>query len=250
MDQFELIDRDRSRKRLNTWIWNILTLLVVLATVCLLGSFVYIYNNPQIEFNLFPPAELPEANALPTLTPTALHILPATWTPTATATPTATNTPEPTFTLTPTETPIPQLSATATLTGTLSADQLPFKVSSGSPAAISSLTFHPEAGCNWMGVGGQALDMSGAPITSGLVVKLGGVLAGAEKDFTGLTGTALQYGEAGYEIVIASKPIASSNTLWIQLVDVAGMALSPQVYFTTLDGCDKNLLIINFQQIR
>ena len=250
MDQFDYIDQGRSRKRIFSWIWNILTIMVLLATVCLVGTFFYIFNNPQAGFNLFPPPDLPEANSLPTLTPTALQVLPATWTPTFTATPTTTHTPQPTLTLTPTDTPIPQLSATATPTGTLSADQMPFSVSNGSPAAISSLTFHPEAGCNWMGVAGQALDMSGAPITSGLVVKLGGILGGAEKDFTGLTGTALQYGEAGYEIVLASKPIASSNTLWIQLVDTAGIALSPQVYFTTKDTCDKNLLIINFQQLR
>jgi hypothetical protein len=101
-----------------------------------------------------------------------------------------------------------------------------------------------------MGVAGQVLNMSGAPISTGIIVKLGGVLDGNPKDINSLSGTATQYGDAGYEIVLASKPIASSGTLWAQLLDQAGLPLSGQVYFDTYDSCDKNLVFINFRQVR
>lgn len=251
MDEFDYRDVALSnRKRVTVWLWNILTLTVLLAIVCMVAVFVIIFINPYSSLNLFPPPTLPVANTMPTLTPTAIQALPATWTATVTATATPTLTPTKTNTPIPSATPTLQFTATQTPTGTLAIVELPFDVGMGSPVALASLTFHPEAGCNWLGVAGQALDMSGAPLTTGLVIKLGGVLGGVEKDFTGLTGTAPQYGEAGYEIVLASKPIASTQTLWVQLLDPAGLSLSPKIYFDTFESCDQNLIMINFQQLR
>jgi hypothetical protein len=141
--------------------------------------------------------------------------------------------------VTPSETP----------TNTLPTSLLTFGLSEGSPIAIASLAFHPEAGCNWMGIAGQVFNLSGAPISTSVTVHLEGVLASNQKDLTSLSGTATQYGEAGYEIVLASKPIASSGALWVQLLDQAGLPLSEQQYFDTYDSCDKNLIVINFRQL-
>jgi len=106
-------------------------------------------------------------------------------------------------------------------------------------------------GCNWLGVGGQAVDMSGAPVV-GLIVRIGGILPGVTlpDPLMSLTGVALNYGRAGYEFTLADHPIASLGSLWIQLLDSSGTPLSEQFFFETYDSCDKNLIIIDFKQIR
>lgn len=248
MDEFDYVEQTRSGKRIFAIIWNLLTILTLLTTACLIAAFSAIFLNPRIIFNPFPPPSLPTAMEMPTLTPTALSILPPTWTPTATLTPTETPPPPPTPTQSPTDTPQPLFTPTETLTSTLASSAMTFALSEGSPIAISNLAFHPEAGCNWMGIAGQVLNLSGAPISTGVSVRLGGVLAGNQKDITSLSGTATQYGDAGYEIVLASKPIASNGTLWLQLFDQGGLPLSEQLGFDTFDSCDKNLIIINFRQ--
>ena len=249
MDQFDYIEPTNTGKRIFNLIFNFLTIIVLLFSCCMVGVFAAIFVDPNSSFNPFPPPTLPTAVALPTLTPTALNVLPSTWTPI----PTITSQPPisvPTETLGPTGTLIPEFTPTVTLTVTVSTSVVPFELSNGSPVAISSLGFHPEAGCNWMGVAGQVLDISGAPISTSVVVRLGGVLGGENKEITSLSGTAKQYGDAGYEIVLTSKPVTSQGTLWIQLLDQAGLPLSGQVYFDTFNSCDKNLVFINFRQVR
>ena len=65
-----------------------------------------------------------------------------------------------------------------------------------------------------------------------------------------MTGTAPEYGKGGYEFVLADQPIASTNTLWIQLLDQADLPLSDKIYFSTYDTCEQNLILINFQQVK
>ena len=108
-------------------IWDILTILGLIAIIGVAILVLQFFINPYNGLNPFPPPTLPPPMALPTSTPT-LKSLPATWTPvpsmvvTNTLFPSATPQPSPTgFTLptftpsftptmTPTETPI----ATAT----------------------------------------------------------------------------------------------------------------------------------------
>jgi hypothetical protein len=247
MDQFDYIEPTYTGKRIFNLILNFLTVIILLSTCCLVGFLATIFVDPNLSLNPFPPPAMPTAAEMPTLTPTALNVLPSTWTPIPTETPLPTYSP-PTDTPFPTETPV--ITPTVTPTGTVSTSVVPFELSNGSPVAIASLGFHPEAGCNWMGVAGQVLDMTGAPISTSVVVHLGGILGGENKDITSLSGTAKQYGDAGYEIVLTSKPIASEGTLWVQLLDQAGLPLSGQVYFDTNNTCDKNLVFINFRQVR
>lgn len=119
-------------------IWNLLTVLVLLAAVLLFAIFTLIFSDPQHELNPLPPPTLPARLLFPTPTPTP-RLLPPTWTPTpdpgepevegtnllpsSTLPPTSTGfvlptfTPTPTRTFTPTNTPTP--TKTPTITPTL-----------------------------------------------------------------------------------------------------------------------------------
>ena len=252
MDTWDYTDRTQQNKKGLAIIWNLLTVIMLLSTLCVVVVFLMIFINPYSGFNLFPPATLPPALEFPTSTPTPRAVLPPTWTAEPSLSPTSTTPASPTSGLPPTETAFPLLtpSETAQGTGGQPTGGKPFALNSGSPVAISSVAFHPEAGCNWMGVAGQALNLSGAPVSTGVVIQLGGTLEGVAKQITSLTGTARQYGEAGYEIVLGNKPVSSRGTLWIQLLDQAGLPMSERVYFDTYEECDKNLIFINFRQVR
>jgi hypothetical protein len=245
MDSFDFAD-SRSDRNIVTVLINVLTVLVLLGTLCNGGIMASIFLNPRSGFNPFPPPTLPAIMVMPSPTPTPLQVLPPTWTPLPSATPLPTNTPIPAQ---PTVTPFPVFTASITPTNP-PADAMPFALNAGSPVAISSVAFHPEAGCSWMGIAGQVLNMSGAPVSTGVIIHVGGELAGVKKDITSLTGTARQYGEAGYEIVLGATPTASTNSLWVQLLDQAGLPMSPRVVFDTYASCDQNLIFITFKQIK
>jgi hypothetical protein len=235
--------------------WNVLTILMLLATGILIVVFLLIYANPYIPLNPYPPlASIAHVQTLPpasgditspsiTLTNT---VFPPTWTPTLTLLPSITSTPKPTILLA-THTPISLTPATVTLTPTDRPD-MPFVIL-GTPVAVASTITHPGADCKWMGVGGQALDMQDAPIV-GTTIEISGWLGSEWVDMLSLTGTALQYGTAGYEFTLSDHPIASQKTLWIQLLDQAGLPLSNKVLFTTYEDCQKNLILITFKQVR
>jgi hypothetical protein len=248
-DEFEEPQPTKARRRSSGALWNILTAITLLGIVCVVVTFVAIYLNPQSGLNPFPPPTLPARLELPTGTATSVVNLPPTWTPTVTPEPSATSTPRPSATLPPTPTFFTLSTATATMTVTESLTGYPYEVQTGSPVAIANI-YYPELGCDWMGVGGQAVDMSGSPVT-GLVIRLGGVLGGKiVPTMTSLTGVALNYGRAGYEFKLADEPISSRGTLWVQLLDQAGVPLSEEIYFDTYSECEKNLIIINFKQVR
>lgn len=248
MDHYDYSGQERPVQRIMNFIWNALTLVTLLGVLGVVAVFLLLFTNPNIFFNPFPPQPLPTPLSLPTATPTPRSILPPTWTPSPTPEPTATFTPEPTHTPSPTATPFSLF--TPTTTPTSETRGMPFIVGPGTPVSTSSLAFHPEAGCNWMGVAGQVFDLSGAPI-SGQQVRIGGVLAGKPVDMLSLTGLTSAYGTAGfYEFTLGDKPIASKGTLWVQLLDQAGLAMSEKIYFDTYDNCEKNLIFINFKQVR
>jgi hypothetical protein len=185
---------------------------------------------------------------IPSATATVRSVLPATWTPTFTAEPTSTITPGPThtplFTETPFEFPTPTTGGEATITpGGMS-----FVLQQGSPKALPNI-YHPELGCSWMGIGGQAVDLRGAPVI-GLIVQLGGWIGQTTYEKLSITGTAPQYDRGGFEFQIADKPVASTQTLWLQLLDQAGLPLSEKIYFDTYNDCEKNLIIVYFAQVR
>lgn len=245
MDSFELADHRPARNILNVVV-NILTVLVLMGTLCNGGIMASIFLNPRSGFNPFPPPTLPAVMVMPSLTPTAVQVLPPTWTSIPSNTPLPSSTPIPEQ---PTVTPLPVYTASITPTNP-PADALPFALNAGSPVAISSVAFHPEAGCDWTGIAGQVLNMSGAPVSTGVIIHVGGELGGIKKNITSLSGTARQYGEAGYEIVLGNTPTDSTSSLWVQLLDQAGLPMSPRVVFDTYASCDQNLIFITFKQIK
>ena len=250
MDAFDYVEPKAAppRRSVGSLIFNILTIIVLVMALCVVGFAALIFIDPQSSINPFPPPTQITPMVFPTETTTPRPILPPTWTPAPTLEPTLTETPRPTPTPWPSNTPY---GGTPTKAGpTVTPGGMSFVVKAGTIKAIPNL-FHPEAGCNWMGVGGQAFDLSGAPIQQGLIVQLGGTLEGRtfETQMT-LTTLAPQYGPGGYEFTISDHPIASKATLWLQLLDQASLPLSDKVYFDTYSDCEKNLVIIYFNQMK
>lgn len=209
---------------------NFLTIGVLLLSVMLGGVFVAIYIDPGVPFNPFPPRLNP---SLPPIQPTetSVALLPPTWTPTIepTSTPTPTVTiPAPTNTL-PVVSPIPTA--------------WPYSVQAGTPAYTSN--FLNNLGCQWMGVAGQVFgDEQGD--TPDVWIYLGGRLSGSLLDLLSLPGSAPGYGEGGYEFKLSDAPVASEDSVWIELIDPSGYPLAPRVYLTTKDSCDENLILVNW----
>lgn len=247
MDAFDYNDElavDNTKKNSGI-IWNVLTVLVLLTVLCVVSVFLLVFINPNGLLNPFPPPTLPALAQLPTSTPTPRVALPATWTATITASPTITSTPLPS--LTPTE--IQEEETTPTPEETPE-EGFPFVIQNppGEPVYIQNIHY-PDLGCDWMGLGGQVFALNGAPMKF-LTVHLGGELNGGTIDLLTLTGTAPQYGEGGYEFTLADTTIASNNSVWVELLDQAGLPLSDKMNFDTFADCEKNQIIINFQQTR
>ncbi|MBG7609313.1 MAG: hypothetical protein IZT55_00465 [Anaerolineae bacterium] len=246
-DIFDYIDEEPIKKKRSPGIvWNVLTTLVILSVLCVVVVFLTIYTNPNSSINPYPPPTMPVVMVMPTITPTPRQRLPATWTPEVPPTQVPTQIIEPTATLPPLEEP------TATIEGAApSESDMPFVLHDGNPNYVPNL-YHADLGCNWMGIGGQVISLNGAPVI-GVVVKLGGQIAGQSLDLVTVSGIATQYGPAGYEFDltdIVSGPTASSQSMWVQLVDQASLPMSDKIYFDTFEDCDQNTTLIYFKQAR
>ena len=231
---------------------NVLSFLGLFGIIGMIVVILMIFGNPATSMNPFPPPTLPAPVILPTNTATPVR-LPATWTPTmseekvfeATSTPTAilaTLLPEDGMILETVE-----IEATNSAGG-----YYRFELKSA-PSAIQASLLKPELSgqdteCTWMGVGGQVLLMDGKPFV-GAGIQLGGQVDGRTILLTSLSGTATQYGQAGYEFKISDAPYNSVHNFWLRLVDQSNLPLSERVYFDTYEDCSKNLTIVHFQEI-
>lgn len=234
------------RKRKSGLVWNILTILALLTTVCLVFYFVTVFRDPRSFLNPFPPEASPTVfyTDTPTITPIQL---PPTWTASPTIKPTSTKTPYPSWTLRPDQ-------ITATLTLTPSETQTPTITSTAMPAVAeivyaASTTVHPDLECNWLGVGGSVLGTDNQPLQF-QIIQLGGTLGDVTVNQMKVSGSAPAFGESGFEFVLGDKPAASTQTLWIQLFDNVGQALTDKIYFDTFDDCNQNLVKITFKRTR
>jgi hypothetical protein len=230
-------------------LWDILTIVVLLVTVCVVVYFAMIFFDPGSSLNLLPPAYL----KTPTATITPIQMEP-TWTPTPTVyvsptatllpsiTPPATNTPP---NLTPvTDTPEPTETPTPTRT-----PKAPFSAASVNSIESVIIPHLLNAGCNWQGVGGTVDDQNGSPII-GIVVRLAGRLDGKSIELTTVSGVSPEYGKSGFEFVLGDTPANSHETLYVQLLDQAGLPLSDKIYFDTFSDCEKNLVLVRFKKNR
>jgi len=173
----------------------------------------------------------------PTETPTLNVILaPSPSSPSATQT----------LTSVPTSTPTPTLTPTITQTPTL--ELRPF-ILMGEPETMSSALIRPQLGCEWLVIAGQVWDLQDAPVT-GLTLHLYGELDGYTIDRFILTGSATDYGESGYEFALENMLVDSEDSLFIQLVDTNALPLSHPYALQTFDDCQRNLILVNFKQVR
>lgn len=138
--------------------------------------------------------------------------------------------------------PAPEQEVVSSNTGSVAMP--PYILQSGTPRFMANF-IQPEAGCNWMGVGGQAFTLGGQPVTR-LVVEVGGTLAGSDVFHLELTGNQTTLGAGGYLITLSDRPIASTRSLWILLYDLAGVPLTYKIYFSTVQDCASNFILINF----
>jgi hypothetical protein len=221
MDEFDFKEEKTKKPgKVGAAFWNCGSLFLLVAALAAAAFVVLLYLNPFSELNPLPPVP---PTAIPTITPTL-----------APATPTET----PTVTVEP-----------PTATPTLDVAGGSFQIQEGTPAVMDSTIFHPELGCNFMGVAGQAFSLEGTPITD-IQVHITGTLGDQTIDKLGLTGAATQYGAgAYYEIQLGTQPVASENTLQITLMFPDGSAVSDPFSFSTSASCQENLVMINFSEI-
>ncbi len=100
-----------------------------------------------------------------------------------------------------------------------------------------------------MGVGGQVFSLQNEPITK-LGLHLEGELDGIPLSLDTITGSEPDIGPSGYVFNLADHPIASNDSLWIQLNDGGGVPLSDVVVFSISEQCDENFVMINWRQVR
>jgi len=225
-------------------IWDILSVLILVLTVCLVGYFALIFINPTSQLNFLPPGAGPLGNHIPTFTVTPLQ-LQSTWTPSPTLVLTATDTPRPTFTPIPTNTPFSLVPPTKTPKPSPT-PKAPF---SGSSTQVDSTVVHPELACNWAGVGGTVVDANNSPVI-GTVVVLRGTLSGSTIEQQTVSGINKEYGPSGFEFVLGTAPVESNKTLYVQLVDQQNIPLSDPIQISTSTDCGKNLVMVRFKKNR
>lgn len=227
-------------------LWDMLSILVFILTLCLGAYFVWIFFNPQSSLNVFPPSG--RTIGLPTQTVTPIQLQP-TWTASPTLVLTPSNTPRPTFTPFFTNTPFSLVPPTRTLrppTAT-STPRAPF--SAISVTNVESTIIHPELACSWAGIGGTVVDANNSPVI-GTVVVLRGTLDGRTVEQQIVTGINKEYGPSGFEFVLGNAPVESRETLYVQLVDLQNIPLSDPVYVTTSSDCTRNLVLVRFKRNR
>jgi hypothetical protein len=99
-------------------------------------------------------------------------------------------------------------------------------------------------------IAGQVWDLQGEPYTDSIRVHLFGELGGFEIDAYSEPGSAIVYGESGYEFVLQGLVVDSLYSLKIQLEDGGGQYLSQAYDVQTYEDCLRNLILINFKNVR
>jgi len=241
----DLVAPRRKKKSDPDLVWNILTLVMLIGTLCVIGFSYSLFVNPYSDWNLFPPNTPLPTPIPPTWTPITM---PATWTPTVTVQPSPSYTKRPTYTLEPSETLFTLATATSAVTPTLTGKPTG-ALYAATISYFASTTFNAKNDCTKLLIAGKVLKSDNSPLV-GAIIKMGGGLPG--KSFTPpgmvLSGIATDYGPSGFVFDTGVAPVESSKTLWVQLFDRDDKALSGQVFVTTYKDCNKNLVFVAFQE--
>lgn len=240
-DEFDF-DGGTSRPRgAGMQVWDLLSIVMLILTACLLGYFGLIYVNPNSSLNVLPPGGGGFVLQPPTATITPIQLEP-TWTASPTIELTPSNTPRPTFTPFFTNTPVSIFPPTRTPRPTAT-PKAPF---SATVSQVESTLIYPDLACNWAGIGGTVVNANNSPII-GQVIVLRGTLDGKTIEQQTVSGINKPYGESGFEFVLGNAPIAST-TLYVQLVDLNGLPLSDRIAVPTSADCTKNLVLVRFKK--
>jgi hypothetical protein len=222
-------------------IWDMLSILTFILTLCIGAYYVAVFLFPQSAFNpLKPDAAAMGIFPTPTITPILLD---ATWTVTPTQVATETQTLIPTYTLAPSSTPFSMITPSITPTPTAT-PKAPF---SATITYIASTIIHQEDACNWQGIGGTVVDASNADMLR-MTISLSGRYNGKSKTELTVSSIAPAYGKSGYEFFLGTVPIASKGELNLQLLDQAGLPLSDVISIDTFNDCTKNLVLVRFKK--
>lgn len=224
-------------------IWDILSIVMLVLTLCIVGYFVMIFVDPASSLNILPPGGR-AALMVPTGTATPIQ-LQATWTASPTLELTPSNTPRPTITPFSTNTPFSLTPPTRTPRPT-NTPKAPFGATS---QQVESTVIHPDLACNWAGIGGTVVDVNGSHIV-GTVVVLRGTLNGNTVEQQTVTGINKEYGQSGFEFVLGNTAVESKGTLYLQLVDLQNIPMSDKIFVNTSSDCTKNLVLVRFRKSR
>src|SRR6185436_19328016 len=210
-DDFDFDGTQSRRSEAPMQVWDILSILVLLLTVCLVGYFALVFINPASQLNFLPPGAGPLGNHIPTFTVTPLQMQP-TWTPSPTLAVTPSDTPRPTITPLPTNTPFSLVPPTKTAKPSPT-PKAPF---SATFQQLESTVIHPDLACNWAGIGGTVVDANNSPVI-GTVVVLRGTLNGSTIEQQTVSGINKEYGPPGLSLCLAlprSNPIKRYMSSW------------------------------------
>ncbi len=248
-------------------LFNILAVMFVVATFIVLVVVIFLVavpDNPIVAALGINTAPEPEPTRLevavvPTITPssTAGVVLPSTSTPppsqnTATVSPLNTLRPTLTPSITPTfPPPTPTRTQTPTPTATPSPGPSPTATNTRSPFPFTKDVQSPRylqnyansAGCNWLGIAGEAFDLQGNPVANGTYqvhIWDGGV------DVRVPVGGSPAYGPSGFEQFLFDSPRVQDHN--IQLETSSGTAVSQVYRIQTRASCNQNLLYFVFVQ--
>lgn len=239
-ERFDFEEEPGERRGSRLHMLDCFTTLVLLATLALGSYMVYIFIQPNSPFNPLKPI-IPTPYAFPTATITPLQ-MEATWTPTTIVT-TDTPTLAPTITLQPSQTPLSLVPPSKTPPPT-STPRAPY---GATVTAIESTIIHPELGCGWFGIGGSVVDDKSAPVLY-MTLRLTGSINGQVVDKLTVSGTALDYGQAGFEFDLGKTPVASSKLLLLQLYNQQGVKQADDIPIVTYNDCKKNLILVRFKE--
>ena len=80
-----------------------------------------------------------------------------------------------------------------------------------------------------------------------MTLRLTGSINGQPVEKLTVSGTALDYGQSGFEFELGKSPVASNKLLILQLFNQAGERQADDIPIVTYDDCNKNLILVRFK---
>lgn len=204
----------RRRRHKGNWRHDALAGFFLAATAGLIVYFVTIWNDPFSSLNpLAPPTPFVVVSETPDATALAVYYA----TQTVEAGPILASTPNPV---------------------------LPFRLVDSGVIYIANAN---DSGCNWASIAGTVTGMAGEAV-NGYGVRVVDAEAPERLDVKVFSGSALAFGDGGFELVLGGTPQAGQFT--IQLFSPVGAPVSDAYTVITHDTCDENVAVVSFVQAR